>query len=265
MVRSIACSAHLSDLSIGRTWQPVKPPTHDTNGHATKCNAHDLTKCSLHFHSVTSPHNFDRIFSSPAPGFVMGVGSTGESLSQYTDSDTFLSIDGGLNWRMVSKDAHKYEFGDLGSILVMVNDEEPTTEVRYSLDLGKSWQTYTFGVKIRARGLITLPDSTSQKFLLLGDVSKGDQKNGIGKVVVVFLDFSKTRGRKCGNDDYERWYAREGESECLMGHKQWYKRRKTDANCYVGEKFNDPVVHEEACTCTDKDYEWYVQFFHALV
>lgn len=135
------------------------------------------------------------------------------------------------------------------------------------------------GVKLRARALITLPDSTSQKFLLLGQVSKQDAKYNDGSAAVVFLDFSKTRGRKCQDSDFEKWYARPHESECLMGHKvgffwmfclgkkvlillfslqQWYKRRKPDADCYVGEKYRDPVTHEDNCQCTDADYEWYV-------
>ena len=42
--------------------------------------------------------------------------------------------------------------------------------------------------------------------------------------------------------------------------KQWYKRRKQDANCYVGDKFIDPVEHEENCACTDADYEWCVLY-----
>lgn len=40
--------------------------------------------------------------------------------------------------------------------------------------------------------------------------------------------------------------------------QQWYKRRKLEANCYVGEKYNDPVTHEDVCECTAADYEWYV-------
>lgn len=37
--------------------------------------------------------------------------------------------------------------------------------------------------------------------------------------MIVYLDFAKTRGKKCGNDDYEKWFARPHDSECLMGHK----------------------------------------------
>ena len=35
-------------------------------------------------------------------------------------------------------------------------------------------------------------------------------------------------------------------------------RRKEDADCYVGNKFQDPIEHEENCPCTDEDYEWCV-------
>ena len=81
-------------------------------------------------------------------------------------------------------------------------------------------QTYNIGVKLRARALMTLPDSTSQKFVLLGQVARQDQTAGdVGRVVTVFLDFSKTRTKKCGESDFEKWYARPANTECLMGHK----------------------------------------------
>ena len=69
----------------------------------------------------------------------MGVGSIGEHLLPYEECDTFLSTDNGISWRLVRMDAHKYEFGDSGSILVVVNDEEATDEVHYSTNLGKTW------------------------------------------------------------------------------------------------------------------------------
>lgn len=40
--------------------------------------------------------------------------------------------------------------------------------------------------------------------------------------------------------------------------QQWYKRRKANVDCYVGEKFKDPVEYEEDCQCTAEDYEWCV-------
>ena len=69
----------------------------------------------------------------------MGVGSVSEHLLPYEECDTFLSTDAGVTWMMVRMDAHKYEFGDSGSIVVILNDEEMTDEVRYSTDFGKTW------------------------------------------------------------------------------------------------------------------------------
>jgi hypothetical protein len=48
---------------------------------------------------------------------------------------------------------------------------------------------------------MTLPDSTLQKFLLLGQVARKDQTKDIGRVVIIQLDFSGTRKRKCEEGD----------------------------------------------------------------
>jgi len=75
------------------------------------------------------------------------------------------------------------------------------------------------GVKLRARILTTVSDSTSQKFILLGQVDKRDQKDD-GRFAMIFLDFANTRSRQCGDDDFEDWYARTAKGkECLMGHR----------------------------------------------
>lgn len=61
------------------------------------------------------------------------------SLTSPEDCDTFLSTDAGLTWSMVQEGAHKYEFGDQGSILVIADDEEATDHVHYSYDGGATW------------------------------------------------------------------------------------------------------------------------------
>jgi Sortilin, neurotensin receptor 3, len=128
-------------FKTGRSWTPLQAPTHDVDGksvHCTPSTSHD-SKCSLHLYGVTTPHNLGRVFSTPAPGFVMGVGSIGKHLLPYDECDTFLSDDAGLTWKMVAKGAHKYEFGDQGSVLVVVDDEDSTDFVKYSYNDGKSW------------------------------------------------------------------------------------------------------------------------------
>lgn len=177
--------------------------------------------CSLHLHSVTQSHNLGRVFSSTAPGFVIGVGSIGDHLLPYEDCDTFLSSDAGLTWRMVDEGANKYEFGDQGSILVLMDDEEASNILHYSTDFGKTWKDLDIEVKVRASLLTTIPDSTSQKFLLIGTLPKGGQSANGERHIMVFVDFATMNIRKCGDADFEKWYARApgGEADCLMGHK----------------------------------------------
>ncbi|OCF42192.1 signal sequence binding protein [Kwoniella heveanensis CBS 569] len=239
----------------GSNWRSLKAPEKHMNGDDWACDRNDIDSCSLHVHSVTVPHNIGRVFSSTAPGFVMAVGSVGDSLLPYEECDTFLSTDAGLSWRMVQEGAHKYEFGDQGSVLVIVDDEAATDHVHYSYDGGATWTQLDLGVTVRGLVLTTIPDSTSQKFLLIGTLPRKDAGND-GRHAMIFLDFAPLQTRQCTESDFEQWYARsEDGKECLMGHKQWYRRRKLDANCYVGHKFEDPVGHEENCACTDDDYE----------
>lgn len=74
-------------------------------------------------------------------------------------------------------------------------------------------------MNIRARGLSTVQDSTSQKFLLLGQLSRQDSTSG-ERIAAVFLDFAPMGRRKCGETDFEKWYARTMKNkECLMGHR----------------------------------------------
>ncbi|KAN0063715.1 vacuolar protein sorting/targeting protein PEP1 [Thecaphora frezii] len=239
----------------GSHWHPLRAPSVDAAGKRIGCDPNDAERCSLHLYSVTHLHNTGKVFSSTAPGFVMGVGSVGRRLLPYEECDTFLSTDAGRTWRMVSFDAHKYEFGDQGSVLVIVDDEDTTDHVSYSFNHGKDWKKLDLGVKVRAKLLTTIPDSTSLKFLLVGTQTR-KEVGSQDRNVAVFLDFATMGKRKCGESDMEKWYAQAAaDNSCLMGHKQWYKRRKADADCVVADKFHDPEGKEDPCPCTDADYE----------
>ncbi|PWZ03508.1 LOW QUALITY PROTEIN: Oligoxyloglucan reducing end-specific cellobiohydrolase [Testicularia cyperi] len=235
----------------GSSWRTLQAPNVDSEGKSIGCDPKDAENCALHLWSVSAKTN---VFSSIAPGFVMGVGTVGRGLKSYEDCDTFLS----RTWRMASRDAHKYEFGDQGSVLVI----DVTDHVSYSTNFGKDWQKVQLGVKIRAKVLTTLPDSTSLKFLLVGSQTRS-QTGGKDRNVAVFLDFASMKKRKCGEGDMEKWYVQAAaEGSCLMGHKQWYKRRKPDADCFIQDKFNDPEGKEDPCPCTEADYECDFGFTH---
>lgn len=123
---------------------------------------------------------------------MLAVGNVGESLAPYTDSDIFLTRDGGFTWEEIHKDAHMWEFGDSGSVIVLVNDEEATDHVIYSTDEGLSWSSYSFGETLRIRSIQTVPQDTSRRFVLLG-VRPGETS----KSVLVHLDFSAITQTKC--------------------------------------------------------------------
>ncbi|SNX87401.1 related to VPS10 domain-containing receptor SorCS1 precursor [Melanopsichium pennsylvanicum] len=239
----------------GSSWHTLAPPTTDDQGKRIDCDPADTKNCALHLWSVSGKTNVGKLFSSVAPGFVMGVGTIGKGLKDYAECDTFLSTDAGRTWKMVTRDAHKYEFGDQGSVLVMIDDEDVTDHVSYSTNFGKDWHKLSLGLKLRAKVLTTIPDSTSLKFLLIGSQSRSQAGNN-DRNVAVFLDFATMKKRKCGDGDMERWYVQaKEEGSCLMGHKQWYRRRKPDADCFLMDKFRDPEGKEDPCPCTDADYE----------
>ncbi|CAO3618171.1 unnamed protein product [Cunninghamella echinulata] len=249
----------------GSTWSPIKNVV-DTQGQGMKCSSSSQEKCSLQLHSVTSPHNIGQVFSSfTAIGVVMGVGNYGDNLLDYDECDTFLSTDGGLNWKMVREGAHKYEFGDMGALLVMIDDEKETDHLWWSKDRGNTWEKLDLGLTVRARSLSTDPESTSRNFLLVGGTGRSGNGDGDhSRVQSIHLDFTTIQQKQCNmdhnndnNSDFERWYARdltEG-PDCLMGHEQVFYRRKADRDCYVGRDYQEPEVELKNCPCTEMDYE----------
>ena len=212
-------------------------------------------KEEIHLHSVTQMTNMGRVYSSKAPGLVMGVGNKGKYLKDYEDGDLYVSDDAGLTWSKALKNAHKYEFGDRGAVLLAIYDEGPTDEIQYSIDHGKNWKKADLGVKVRPKILTTTPDSTSLKFFLMASTGEGHEAETFS-FTIDFTDYHK--GGKCGEKDFEKWYARvddKGEPTCIMGHKQWYRRRKPDSECFVDKEFEDPVPEYERCACSKEDFE----------
>ena len=227
----------------GRSWSSLKV---SSGKRATE---------SLHLHSVTDLANVGRVFSSPAPGVVMGIGNTGDFLGPYNEGDLYVSDDAGRTWRRALASSHKYEFGDQGTVLLAIPDGGPTTKASYSLDHGDNWTDFEVDEnQFAVDFLTTVPDSTTMKFLV--DATKRD-KDGVG-YYLYSIDFTGIYKNKCKDGDFEDWNARLDEKEdpdCLMGRKQKYRRRQKDAKCYVGQKFKEAEPEFESCTCTWEDYE----------
>lgn len=209
---------------------------------------------TLHLHSVTEARMGGRIFSSPAPGIVMGVGNTGKQLRDWEEGDLYVSDDAGLTWRRALKGPYLYEFGNSGAVLVAIDSEEMTSTVHYSLNHGKDWEKADLGKKIDADFITTVPDSTTLSFLVGGYSGSSDDEYYVFKV-----DFAGLHERTCGKGDFEeKWPARvdaKGNPSCIMGHKQFFRRRKADADCVIDADFKDPEPIYETCECTKADFE----------
>src|SRR5438034_7478648 len=80
-----------------------------------------LERCSLHLHGFTERRDYRDTFSSgSAVGLMIGTGNVGEYLTSKVEADTFITWDGGLEWRQVKKGNYVWEYGDQGSIIVIV-------------------------------------------------------------------------------------------------------------------------------------------------
>lgn len=240
------------------SWVPLKPPTHDVDGRAIPC---DAPACALHLHGLLELHNLGGVFSSTAPGVVMGVGSIGAALRPYAECDTFLSVDAGVTWRMVARHPHKHAFADQGGLLVMAPDAPLVHALRYSTDFGSTWRDVRLPTPITPHVLTTAPDGASLQLLVVG--SQARDQTSAPRHMAVHVDFRTLRRRKCTQADLERFVPQTPLGHCLLGRRTWYLRRRQDANCVVGEPLRDALGHQESCPCTDADYECDVGFLRA--
>lgn len=247
----------------GAEWSYLIPPRLDSNGKKFDCVGKSLEKCSLNLHGYTERADFRDTFSSTsAVGVMFGVGNVGESLSDDGGKSTFMTRDGGVTWRTVKEGEYMWEFGDRGTILVLVNSKEETDTLLYSLDDGFNWIDYKFSEeKVKVLDIATSPTDTSTKFVLFVKSPKHQfSTRAIG------IDFANVYKRQCqldldnpDKDDYEFFSPSHPLSadDCLFGHQALYLRRASDKNdCFIGSApLEDGFKVTQNCTCTRRDYE----------
>ncbi|KAJ3145545.1 vacuolar protein sorting/targeting protein PEP1 [Geranomyces variabilis] len=254
----------------GVEWGFLTPPATDANGKPYSCSSTTPENCALHLHSYTSRNDIrDQFSASAAVGMMLGVGTVGKSLSQYRDSDTFLTRNAGRSWTEISKHPHKWEFGDRGGILFLVNDNEPTDHIKYSLDMGHTFQDLSIvaqldvGVKLIVDRVFSEPGGTGTAFVIVGTLHS-DSSALSNSVYAVTVDFTNAFGnRKCDKDtDFETWSPSgidqgDGNEACLFGQTVEYTRRKPDAQCLVGKDAPPNVANPvtRPCECTPHDYD----------
>lgn len=249
----------------GAFWSYLPCPEKDLDGNSYNCGS-DLSKKSLHLHGYTERRDPRETFSSPsAVGIMIGVGNVGSKLNLYNEGDTFMTKDGGITWKPIMKGTFMWEYGDQGSIIVLVQRSIATKYVYYSTNEGESWTKYEFDSDgdsaLEVLRITTAPSDNSRQFLLWG-------KKG-GQLTTVNLDFTGLTAKQCKLDkdkiddndsDYELWSPqhphKDSDKECLFGHVSRYYRKKPEAKCYNGPLIDR--LHDIArnCTCTRQDFEW---------
>lgn len=252
----------------GSDWSYVQPPSRDSEGKAYSCGKESLEKCSLHLHGYSEREDLRDTYSSgSALGMLIGVGNVGEYLLPQEECSTFFSFDGGDTWNEVKKGAYQWEYGDHGSVLVLVSSGAATDTLTYSVDSGKTWADFKFTEeKIVVQDIVTVPRDSALRFMLIGESTS--IRGGSTKTFTI--DFTKTFERQCifdmnepTHDDFDYFPLGESSAECLFGHETKYLRKITD-NCFVGNvPLSDFYQITKNCSCARKDYECDYNYFKA--
>lgn len=247
----------------GSDWYFIAPPAKDSEGKKYPCIGSPLKECSLHLHGYTERKDFRDTYSSgSATGLLFGVGNVGDKLGSLNNASTFITRDAGATWTEVRKGVYQWEYGDRGSIVVLVDDVSETNVIHYSLDEGSTWNEYEFNdAKVKISDIVTVPSDTSKKFLLISEAS------GQGESSLTFtIDFEKVFTRQCvldldhpDDDDFEYWTPNHplSSSKCLFGHEAKYLRKIPDrVNCFIGSApLGKAKKIVKNCPCTRHDYE----------
>lgn len=258
----------VASFNDGSQWSLLAPPALDSEGKRYECSGQPLEKCLLQLQGYTERPDFTDTYSSnSAIGLLFGVGNVGESLSK-DNLATFLSTDGGILWKEVVKGAYMWEFGDSGTILVLVKQFEETDTLLYSADQGNLWREYKFSdKKVAVLDLANVPTDTGMKFAIFGA-----QKSNLHETFVFGIDFTHFYQRQCAfdldhpeKDDYEYWTPKHpfAADNCLFGHEAKYLRRASRINdCFIGKApLSEGFKVLRNCTCTREDYECDYNFF----
>ncbi|KAK9461494.1 uncharacterized protein V1516DRAFT_676125 [Lipomyces oligophaga] len=246
-------------MSDGASWSYLEPPSTDSLGKPTGCTSASVA-CSLNLHGYTERIDVrDTYSSASAVGMMIGVGNVGNQLDEYIKGNTFLTSDGGASWKEIKKGTHMWEYGDRGSILVLVPDRVPTNTLSVSYDQGKTWKDFVFyDEQVQVYDISTVPSDTSRKFLIHARLqeSYGD------RTLVVQIDFTGTTKKQCKVDknpeksDFELWSPERAPGQtCIFGHQLQYSRKRPDHFCYIGDQVLLPVTIERNCSCSRHDYE----------
>ena len=177
------------------------------------------------------------------------------------ESNTYLSRNAGFTWFEIKKGKNLFAITNLGSLLILVDQDIPTNHFFYSWNQGESIQTYNFTENnmIKVLNISSEPNRFSQKLVIFGV----DPINQQG--IIISIRFSQ---RICKgiwepdllSSDYETWIPEHEFSKCVLGKKMNVIRRKQHAECFNPEL--DRPTLDSYCECEITDYQCDYGFYY---
>eukprot|EP01119_Soliformovum_irregulare_P016306 TRINITY_DN469_c1_g2_i1.p1 TRINITY_DN469_c1_g2~~TRINITY_DN469_c1_g2_i1.p1 ORF type:complete len:638 (-),score=120.44 TRINITY_DN469_c1_g2_i1:503-2416(-) len=250
----------LASFTYAGSWNVINPPTKDANGQPIACPG-----CTLHFHLKKKSSDTEDTYGAfhsnmNALGLILATGNIGPFLST-SNTNLYLSDDGGVTWSEIGEGGHVYEFADHGGVIMKALDSTTTSSVQYTWDQGKSWTTCDFGINpTEFHQILSEQTSTGLNFLLYGATSTQGSMKGI----VMAIDLDDDKPRQCdtspGSSDYEFWSLADTSisgmaTQCFLGETKAIRRRVPSVACYDPLETQDTNV-TKICECTLADYEY---------
>lgn len=240
----------------GSTWTTLPAPSVDATGTTSQklCGSSDA-KCNLHLHGLASVSRANLYSEEGSVGLILATGNIGPYLlTQGSSMNTYLSRDGGMTWEEIMKGSYIYKFMDHGGLITMIPKNVQTDKIFYSADQGKTWQSTNF--------------TTSEQGVVVNDIHIGSDQQLLVEYTVDFrtrvsyVDFSGLFPSYCTGleapdsptSDYEHFRPHGINSECLLGSKMQFTRRKRDSKCWNPAGFKELKVQIQTCTCDYSDY-----------
>lgn len=213
----------------GVNWEPIASPEKDMYGQPIECSG----ECSLHFKGITDQLGNQIYSDKNCPGIIIGVGNIGMYLSNdQHEMNTYLSRDGGHQWKEIRKGSYHYSVGDKGGLIVMGKEHGTTDSIIYSWDEGLSFEEVKISnYQIQIKDILIEPTEMALNFVVVGS-TKVDE---LFKNIIIGLDYESLHTRECNghykpnspSSDYELWTMHSSRSSgCIMGRKMTVIRKK---------------------------------------
>lgn len=246
----------------GGAWHYIQGPKVDSKNKVINCPGNEDCSLNLKLYKGTSAS----FLSHPnARGIIIALGNAGRNLAvSDAKSNIYLSRDGGVTWNEVSKGPHFYNIADHGGLIVITptpHEGQEILELDYTWNEGLSWKNIKLSNENSTiEDIFTEPDSSTQHFIVRAD----SEVDSVKATTIYNLNFESLHEKACANlqyagaadSDYEVWTPYNGRpgQPCLMGRRVSYVRRKREAECYNGLKY-ESIQNIDHCKCTEEDYE----------